>query len=637
MRRITAVLLGLCLLLTICPSLAVSALTDELLVNGDFEAGNASGFFAYGPSANTDFGDDYAHTGSYGMRVSARDGIYATYAQDIAHLLRVNGPGEYTASLWARLPAGGDGGSAKMQLVINILQDGIEKQYHTSAQAPLSGEWTEFVFTGTLDFDPEKDFSVALIYPQYCDTASNLAPDFCLDDVSLRKISEVNGIPDEDAAFRYDPAKPLTPIEDTAPRSEITSVGAIRWDAWYTHDGNPTSVISQVERSLSPAEYHYRTPFFGEITEDGKVIIPAYTQEVFDREMVYAADAGIDYFAYVWYNDDMRAARDFHLTSAYANDVKMAACLDGNAIGKDYARREITALFSQDLYMTVSGGRPLMYYFGEAGNLAAIRDDINYYRQYCESVGLPVPYAVILNVDGKSAVAYGADASSTYAVGGSSTYTALAAAAKRDWNARLRDGVPFVPSVTCGWSPKPRFDNPVSWTTVPENSWSEDATPDELYAHLTEALRYMQGAKVSSATNSNTVLIYAWNEHDEGGWICPTLAVDENGAQLYDDNGQKQINDERIRSTKRAITDFKARMTGQSDTTPADTTVPTPDTSAVTTSPMTALPQGTAVDGANPATSSDPSVGGCQSLVGPSVCLALAAGGVCLLRRRRDF
>ncbi len=475
MRRIIAVLLGLCLLSAICPIFAVSALTDELLVNGDFEAGNASGFFAYGPSANTDFGGDYAH------------------------------------------------------------------------------------------------------------------------------------------------------------------IGAIRWDAWYTHDGNPTSVISQVERSLSPAEYHYRTPFFGEITEDGKVIIPAYTQDVFDREMVYAADAGIDYFAYVWYNDDMRAARDFHLTSAYANEVKMAACLDGNAIGKDYARREITALFSQDLYMTVSGGRPLMYYFGEAGNLAAIRDDINYYRQYCAFAELPAPYAVIHNVDGSTAVAYGADASSAYAVGGSSTYAALTAAAKRDWNTRLRDGVAFVPSVTCGWSPKPRFDNPVSWTTVPENSWSEDATPDELYAHLTEALRYMQGAKVTSATNSNTVLIYAWNEHDEGGWICPTLAVDENGAQLYDDNGQKRINDERIRSTKRAIADFKSRMTGQSDTTAAETTAPTPDTSVTTALPVTDPVQGTTVDDTHSDTSSTPSAGGCQSLVGLSVCLALVAGGVCLLRRRRDF
>jgi len=27
-----------------------------------------------------------------------------------------------------------------------------------------------------------------------------------------------------------------------------------------------------------------------------------------------------------------------------------------------------------------------------------------------------------------------------------------------------------------------------------------------------------------SIAESNTILIYAWNEHVEGGWICPTLA-----------------------------------------------------------------------------------------------------------------
>ena len=25
------------------------------------------------------------------------------------------------------------------------------------------------------------------------------------------------------------------------------------------------------------------------------------------------------------------------------------------------------------------------------------------------------------------------------------------------------------------------------------------------------------------AANAQCALIYAWNEHDEGGWLCPTL------------------------------------------------------------------------------------------------------------------
>lgn len=63
--------------------------------------------------------------------------------------------------------------------------------------------------------------------------------------------------------------KPL--IEKRAAR---TSVGAIRWDAWYAHDGRADSVISQVERSLSPAKYHFRAPFYAEITAEGGIEIP---------------------------------------------------------------------------------------------------------------------------------------------------------------------------------------------------------------------------------------------------------------------------------------------------------------------------------------------------------------------------
>ena len=36
------------------------------------------------------------------------------------------------------------------------------------------------------------------------------------------------------------------------------TLGVIRWDAWYGHDGNPQSVISAVERALSPEEFHFR-------------------------------------------------------------------------------------------------------------------------------------------------------------------------------------------------------------------------------------------------------------------------------------------------------------------------------------------------------------------------------------------
>ena len=60
-----------------------------------------------------------------------------------------------------------------------------------------------------------------------------------------------------------------------------------------------------------------------------------------------------------------------HTQSKYRNDVKMCAYLDGNAINKEYARKDMETLFKEDYYMTVLGGRPLMYYFGTSNNLIA--------------------------------------------------------------------------------------------------------------------------------------------------------------------------------------------------------------------------------------------------------------------------
>ncbi len=337
-------------------------------------------------------------------------------------------------------------------------------------------------------------------------------------------------------------------------RSEKSSVGAIRWDAWYTHDGKADSVISQVERSLSPAKYHFRAPFYAQVTEEGGVEIPSYTQAEFDREMEYAIEAGIDYFAYVWYNSELRVARDLHLTSKYRNDVKLCAVLDDNAIGKAYARQELEALLKEPYYMTVLEGRPLMYYFGTGKNSAAIAEDIVYYRELCRQKGIPAPFAVFMGgpIEGRKA---GADALSRYAVSGShgESFASLTKKAEEIWEMQKNSGLQSVPPVTTGWHNGTRWENPVSWCKPGAESWVEYALPEEIEAHLKDSLRYLKKEENKASTLANTLIIYAWNEHDEGGWICPTLAVDENGRQLYHEDGSKKLDESRVQAIKEAI------------------------------------------------------------------------------------
>ena len=46
------------------------------------------------------------------------------------------------------------------------------------------------------------------------------------------------------------------------------------------------------------------------------------------------------------------------------------------------------------------------------------------------------------------------------------------------------------------------------------------ATAGEIARHLARAIEFVRAnPKVCQA---RTVIAYAWNEHDEGGWLCPT-------------------------------------------------------------------------------------------------------------------
>jgi len=350
----------------------------------------------------------------------------------------------------------------------------------------------------------------------------------------------------------------MLPIAGICRRGEPATIGAIRWDAWY---GEPTAEdgldpCSQVERTLSPAKYHWRVPFFGNIGADGKVSFPEYTQEIFEQEMEYAVEAGLDYFAYVWYPNipGMDRAHQYHAVSGYNAQVKMCSIFDGNAINQENVREEIRGMISQGYWQTVLDGRPLMFYFQVTGE--AMARDIAAYRELCAELGVPAPYAVAMSGGGEMVAQYGADALSNYAIGGSGgvKYAKLIRAARSQWNRTFFSRARMVPCWSAGWDARPRYDNPVTWYDPGPDSWAAGGTPEEIGRMLAAALRWCGFHPRLAA--SNTVIGYAWNEHDEGGWLCPTITVDGQG------NPTGGIDDSRIQALKRVITEYKAQQTG---------------------------------------------------------------------------
>jgi len=546
--------------------------SEELIINGGFEynflspdfededAEEEDNYFTlYGPANDMTISTQYAHSGKNGMRVANREGRFSTVKYDATETYYDACTGNYRISMWLKLEA--EHSEAVKAMVVVKYSTTKNGGYLHSDAVELTTSWQKLVLETAFDF---QNLTALWIYPQV--ESEKKQANFIYDDLSLVKYGELGvdelGSSVSDDSIDWDlikvdemdvAAKIRVSVENREP---ITSVGAIRWDAWY---GEADSVCKAVEKTLSPAKYHFRAPFFSTINDDGTVSYPeTFTQELFDKEMEYAIDAGIDYFAYNWYSDGMQTARKLHLTSKYKTQVKFCVILGGAS--SDLTKCEIARIFQDknyaDYYMTVLGGRPLMYYFSDA---ESAKSDIIYYQALCKKLGIPMPYAVVLNLSTSSTVATGADAIGQYAVSGTNgeSFESLVSHATALRKSFGISGLPFVPTVTTGWNSVTRYENPVSWLTVTENSWAQYPTADEIYSHLSETIAYLQTDEAKSKTIPNTCLIYAWNEHDEGGWICPTLAVDENGNQLYNEDGSKKIDTSRIEAVKKAISEYK--------------------------------------------------------------------------------
>ena len=531
----------------------------EILLNPGFEEGDETDWDANG-RGDAEVGEDYAHSGSYGLIIKGRSNDMS-HSQNLEDALTLYGPGSYKASVWVKLPEDFDTGNKIYEGQLRVIfrkKDGSGTRYHSSAWKTLTTDWQQFALNAEMEFDAGAGFEEAKIffYTKSC-------PDIIVDDFSLIKTSEVSGVDPNSVQKEEYPDYEMKHINTVTSEREDFTFGAIRWDCWY-NTGVSAGNVMQVEKTLSPSEYHFRAPFFANINEDGSVSMPRPSQEVFDQEMLYAKEAGIDYFAYLWYDGEMSAARKLHPTSQYKDDVKMVMMLSGTSFNKTVARNEIIEHFQQSYYFTVFNGRPLMYYYLNTSNksseLQAAQKEIKYYRARCAELGIPEPYVVIMNMSGQEATSIYGDAFSRYSVGGTSdkTFNEFITGVQNNWHNYNKSQVQYVPNLTFGWHAEPRYKNPVSWMKVDKNSWVPYPTDEEMYNHISYALSYLDHPNVQLKTKLNTVIFYAWNEHDEGSWICPTLAVDENGNQLYNEDGTKKINDSRVKILKQAIDDFKA-------------------------------------------------------------------------------
>lgn len=304
-------------------------------------------------------------------------------------------------------------------------------------------------------------------------------------------------------------------------------VGAIRWDAFYG-TGN---VVQAVEKSLGPARYHHRAPFFAKVKGEDKLSINGDTDEVMKQEIAYAAEAGVywAFLTYPWQSELSAPLRRF-LQHSDRNQVKFALILSEHVVKEwdRHFRKVLLDACAMPNYQTVLDGRPLIYFFQDVHTkqkLAGVRALVQ------QRTGKN-PYFIFLmhgipKQKWPEKKALGFDASTKYAQFPHQmrmTYQAFDQQIQRDWQSWAKSKYQHTPLLSAGWDNRPRYYNPVSWIPKKESMltrYSETPTAQELAAQVKAGMDFVH--KNQKFCEARNLLMYAWNEHDEGGWLCPTL------------------------------------------------------------------------------------------------------------------
>ena len=263
--------------------------------------------------------------------------------------------------------------------------------------------------------------------------------------------------------------------------------------------------------------------------------------EIMKWQIDLAAENGVDFFLFCWYWKNDRGAinvdalkNDYHHTSMELylkapNKNKLKYCLlvanHGGAeiIGKENwmdAVRYWSEYFRDPQYVTVDG-KPLVILFGAGDEISD--EDLEAMQRTAKEEGFK---------DGISIAGCGAPArqksgfthSTHYNVvpgyidkSEEHKYQEIVDATKAEWIGR--EDQPHIPVLTAGWDKRP-WEGPNGQGTG-EGWYYPDSSPDQFKNFLTDAIQWMDN-NPAKTTKERLVLIYAWNEMGEGGYLVPT-------------------------------------------------------------------------------------------------------------------
>ena len=318
-------------------------------------------------------------------------------------------------------------------------------------------------------------------------------------------------------------------------------IGAYYFDGWAGRNSNANNPN---EPWAANAPTHLTRRFVEEFPERE----PIWgwrddTQEIMERQIDLAAENGVDFFLFCWYwqnnrgyinenairNDSKHTSMALYQTAQNKSKVQYCLLVANHAgaeiIGDDNwadAVRHWMAYFRDPQYVTVDG-KPLVVIFGTGDD--AINDaQIAKMQETAVREGLK---------NGLSIAGCGANATarrktfthsthynltSGYADGSvEQPFQLLIDRAKPQWTGT--EAQPYIPTLNTGWDKRP-WEGPNGLNQV-EGWYFTGDTPDLFKSFLRDAIVWIY-LNPSKTTKEKIVLIYAWNELGEGGYLVPT-------------------------------------------------------------------------------------------------------------------
>lgn len=366
-------------------------------------------------------------------------------------------------------------------------------------------------------------------------------------------------------------AAPKTATENLREERGRPLLGVIRWDMYTGHPY--TTQKQELGGFLKPECYHWRAPFFVRRTGNPEKPLafnpedkPEVYQAAMAQEIEFAANAGIDYWALGYqgkkkpWQCGLREGLDAYLASPRKNKVNFCVIVNCPAVGSAkwyeppsvvHSEKEIASDWTTDFvadiltltkepsYQRVLRDRPLIYlympeFLGEGRRhtpapAARVERCLRELRERLIAVGAGHPYlAGMINEQAKQwEPLYDKgllDCLTLYHqryAGKNLQYGTLWGFIKSHTLAGTfkRPDLKLIPPTMSGANGMPRYK---PGGEFPMWDWSEPA-PGELTAHLHRAFDYV--AQHPAKCEANTVIMYAWNEHSEGGFLCPTMGA----------------------------------------------------------------------------------------------------------------